>query len=68
MQALTVDGLEQPLQSVAAFAAIEAGQDIARQHVGQIPHPVQSTVVAQALASLQQIGQACLECLLNDVG
>ena len=66
MQPLTV-GLEQPLQSVAAIAAVATGQDIVGQHVGQIPHPVQSTLSVCAQTG-QQVGQACLECLLNDVG
>ena len=68
MQPLTVDGLEQPLQSVAAIAAVSTGQDIVGQHVGQIPHPVQSAGAAQPSALVQHVRQACLECLLNDVG
>ena len=68
VQPLTVVGLEQPLQSVAAITAVATGQDIVGQHVGQIPHPAQSTVIEHPFALEQQVGQACLECLLNDVG
>ena len=67
MQPLTV-GLEQPLQSVAAIAAVAAGQDIVGQHVGQIPQTLQSILAVGAHCPGQQVGQACLECLLNDVG
>ena len=63
MQPLT--GLEQPLQSVVAIPA-PTEQGI----IGQQIDTLQSTLglLGSTQATEQQVGQACLECLLNDVG
>ena len=65
MQPLTVDGLEQPLQSAVGVPAPTV-QGINGQQACTLQSA--AAVLGSTQATEQQAGQACLECLLNDVG